>query len=237
MVTVLFDIDGTLIHTGGAGQRAFADTFRKLYRIDKISAEVLFAGRSDRAIAEELMTVHGIANDNGAWLQFVEAFVPRLVEVLPECQGTVLPGVIGLLDELEKSEHVHIGLLTGNIAEGARAKLSYYQLWNRFAFGGYGDDWTDRNDIAAAALSAARSYIAQSQFEQLLSHDSDSESVIVIGDTPADVKCARSIGAFAVAVCTGGASREQLQAESPDLLLDDLTGFDPILHQINSAIV
>ncbi len=237
MVTVLFDIDGTLIQTGGAGQRAFADTFRTLFHIDKISADVLFAGRSDRAIAEDLMTVHGIVADDGSWLRFVNAFVPRLVEVLPECQGAVLPGVIELLDELEKSDQVLLGLLTGNIAEGARAKLSYYQLWNRFAFGGFGDDWTDRNDIAAAALSAARSYSSQSQLEPQRNHDSESESVIVIGDTPADVQCARSIGAYAIAVCTGGASREQLQAEEPDLLLDDLTGFEVIIQQINSVIV
>lgn len=236
MITVLFDIDGTLIQTGGAGHRAFADTFRSLFGIDRISRDVRFAGRSDRAIAEELLEAHAIVAKSDNWPRFVESFVPRLVEVLPLCQGAVLPGVVELLDELEKSDHVAIGLLTGNIAAGAQAKLSHYQLWHRFAFGGYGDDSTDRNDIAASALAAAREYVAQSQSTQFSKPNDETDLAIVIGDTPADVQCARSIGAFAIAVLTGGATREQLLAAKPDLLLNDLTEVDELFMQINAAV-
>ena len=236
MVTVLFDIDGTLIHTGGAGQRAFADTFRTLFGIDNIASEVRFAGRSDRAIAEELMAAHGIEANDSNWDRFVEAFVPRLVEVLPQCQGGILPGVVDLLDELERSDHVAIGLLTGNIAAGAHAKLTHYQLWDRFAFGGYGDDWRERDDIAAAALLAAQLHLAGSQNANCRKQNDIAELVFVLGDTPADVQCARSIGAFAIAVLTGGANREQLLAAEPDLLLNDLTEVDDILLEINAAV-
>ncbi|TWU25997.1 HAD family hydrolase [Bythopirellula polymerisocia] len=236
MVTVLFDIDGTLIQTGGAGQRAFAETFSSLFGIEKISSEVRFAGRSDRAIVEDLMEAHGVAVNSDNWNRFIEAMVPRLVEMLPLCQGTILPGVVELLDELEKSEHVATGLLTGNIAAGARAKLSHYQLWQRFAFGGYGDHCTNRNDIAAAALAAAQSHVAQHRTGNSQERSSDTELVFVIGDTPADVECARSIGACAIAVLTGGASREQLLATKPDLLLNDLTEVDDFLLQINAAV-
>lgn len=237
MATVLFDIDGTLVQTGGAGQRAFADTFRSLFGIDKMSKDVRFAGRSDRAIAEELMATHGIEASTENWLRFVEAFVPRLIEVLPQCQGTVLPGVVDLLDHLDTSEHMAIGLLTGNIAAGAQAKLSHYQLWDRFPFGGYGDDWTDRNDIAAAALLAAQGFVAQLHPSPPEKSTSESERVIVIGDTPSDVQCARSIGACAIAVLTGGVPRETLLAAEPDLLLDDLTEINEIMLQINSVVV
>lgn len=237
MATVLFDIDGTLIHTAGAGHRAFADTFRTLFGIEKISSDVRFAGRSDRAIAEELMATHGVEASSENWLRFVKAFVPRLEEVLPQCQGMVLPGVVELLDHLKESDQIAIGLLTGNIAAGAQAKLSHYRLWDRFAFGGYGDDWVDRNDIAAAALAASRTYVAQSQDASSGETNGESQRVIVIGDTPADVECARSIGAIAVAVLTGGVPREVLMATEPDLLLDDLSEIDDILVQMNSAAV
>lgn len=224
MTTVLFDIDGTLISTGGAGKVAFAETFNELFGITEICSNVGFAGRSDRAIAEELMRVHDIDVTPENWESFIRAFLPRLEQTLPRVPGSILPGVVELLDELAARQHVAIGLLTGNIAAGARAKLAYYQLLERFRFGGYGDDWTDRCDIAVAALQAAK--------QHLNGHGKLSDKVIVIGDTPADVRCARAINAYAVAVATGGATLEQLAASEPDLLLTDLTDSRELLLQI-----
>ena len=217
MNAVLFDIDGTLLQTGGAGRIAFAETFRELFSITEIAQEVAFAGRSDRAIAYELMNVHGIPSCDANWLAFVEAFLPRLHQSLVDCEGSILPGVIQLLDLLEELEFVSVGLLTGNIAEGARAKLSHYAIFDRFHFGGFGDDFFDRDDIAAAAFEAAASYVRQNH-----NHKLEPQRVVVIGDTPADVKCARAIGAIAVGVATGGASWEELSATQPDVLLHDL---------------
>jgi phosphoglycolate phosphatase len=228
MITVLFDIDGTLIQTGGAGKTAFAETFRELFGIEQISSNVGFAGRSDRAIAEELMQIHGVDVTPENWQGFMTAFLPRLEQVLPRSAGEILPGVVELLDELATLEHVALGLLTGNIAAGARAKLLHYQLFERFRFGGYGDDCTDRNDIAVAALQAARQHLNGTA-------DSD-DRVVVIGDTPADIRCARAINAYSVAVATGGTTLEQLAAAKPDLLIADLTDSHDLLLHVNSVV-
>jgi phosphoglycolate phosphatase len=228
MITVLFDIDGTLIQTGGAGKIAFAETFLELFGVEQIAGSVGFAGRSDRAIAEELMRLHGIKPTPENWQRFTTAFLPRLEQVLPRSAGEILPGVVKLLDELATLAHVNIGLLTGNIAAGAKAKLSHYQLFDRFRFGGYGDDWTDRNDIAIAARQAARLHLNGTATSE--------DHFIVIGDTPADIRCARAIDAFAVAVATGGGTLEQLAEAKPDLLVADLTDSRVLLQQVNSVI-
>lgn len=224
MNAVLFDIDGTLLQTGGAGRIAFAETFRHLFGVNEIASHVAFAGRSDRAIAHELMQVHGVDSCEENWECFVSEFLPRLHQALLECDGAVLPGVLNLLDELERIEHVTVGLLTGNIAAGAQAKLSRFAIFDRFKFGGYGDSHLSRDDIAAVALRAAIEYSQVNRQMQL-----QAERVVVIGDTPADVQCARAIGAVAVAVSTGGATWEELQSAQPDLLLPDLTDPEPIL--------
>ncbi|MDZ4659608.1 MAG: HAD hydrolase-like protein [Bythopirellula sp.] len=228
MTIILFDIDGTLISTGGAGKVAFAETFHQLFGVCEISSNVGFAGRSDRAIAEELMRVHDIEITPENWQRFTTAFLPRLKQVLPRSTGEILPGVLPLLDELADMENVAIGLLTGNIAAGAKAKLLHYQLFDRFQFGGYGDDWTDRCDIAVAALNAAKLHLNGA--------GQGGDKVIVIGDTPADVRCARAINAYAVAVATGGATMEQLSDAKPDLLVADLTDDRELLLQVDSAI-
>jgi len=218
MYSVLFDIDGTLIESGGAGKNAFAAAFAELFQINEISSGVKFAGRSDRAIALELMQLHGVEPSPEHWHQFVETYLKLLETTLPECPGRVLPGVVELLDKLDSVEHVLPGLLTGNIKGGAARKLTQYGLADRFKYGGFGDVWDDRNDIAKEAFEQAR-FQARGELT----------GTMVIGDTVNDVTCARSIGAFAVAVATGGASREELQAAKPDLLLGDLTEVDELL--------
>jgi len=218
MYSVLFDIDGTLIESGGAGKNAFAAAFAELFQINEISSDVKFAGRSDRAIALELMKLHGVEPSPEHWHQFVETYLKLLETTLPECPGRVLPGVVELLDKLDSVEHVLPGLLTGNIKGGAARKLTQYGLADRFKYGGFGDVWNDRNDIAKEAFEQAR-FQARGELT----------GAMVIGDTVNDVTCARSIGAFAVAVATGGASREELQAAKPDLLLGDLTEVEELL--------
>ena len=227
MATVLFDIDGTLITTGGAGRIAFADTFRELFDVEEICASVAFAGRSDRAIALDLMRLHGIEPSLQNWTRFIEAFLPRLEQALLTSSGSVLPGVLDLLDKLAALPQVSLGLLTGNIVQGAKAKLTRYGLYDRFSFGGYGDDCTDRCDIAAAAMRAARAHQNGTA--------PANGPVLVIGDTPADIQCARSIDAFAVAVATGGASYEELLAAEPDLLMRDLTTPAEILNWVQNS--
>jgi phosphoglycolate phosphatase-like HAD superfamily hydrolase len=214
------DIDGTLIMTGGAGHKAFARTLAEDFGIAEIDGTVAFAGRSDRAIAMDLFRSHGIAPTAENWLRFCAGYLPRLEETLAMNHGSVLPGVVDLLSMLSARGDVAVGLLTGNVREGARRKLSYYGLWEHFPFGGFGDEHTERCDIAAAAMAAARLH---------LNGQHGHGQVIVIGDTVHDIDCGRSIDARCVAVPTGHTTAEALRAAEPDVLVDTLQDAGPIL--------
>lgn len=220
MKACFFDIDGTLVLTGGAGMYAFADTFADLFGVAQLSSDVSFAGQSDRGIAGGLFEAHGIENSDANWSRFREGYVERLGGQLEAREGEVLPGVVELIDRLEALGDVQIGLLTGNIAAAAELKLRYYGLWDRFAFGGFGDDHPDRNDIARTAAAKAR---------QRHGRESPAERMVVIGDTPNDVRCARAIGAFAVAAPTGHTPAIALAAANPDLLIPTLEEADELV--------
>jgi phosphoglycolate phosphatase len=233
---ILFDIDGTLVSTGGAGQLAFAETFAAEFGVEELSGKVPFAGRSDRAIASDLMRLHGVDPHEENWRRFRAGYLDRLPSALERRQGRVLPGVTELLSEIASAGHPLVGLLTGNIREGADHKLKYYGLAEHFSFGGFGDTSHDRCDIAAAALAEARR-VALADFASA----SDLEvcelaGAMVIGDTVHDISCARSIGAYAVAVPTGGATRDELAAAKPDLLLESLSDAEPLLAEIRRAL-
>jgi phosphoglycolate phosphatase-like HAD superfamily hydrolase len=228
---LLFDIDGTLVHTGGAGQLAFAETFAQDFGVPEISSAVAFAGRSDRAIAMDLLKVHGLAASDENWRRFRIGYLRRLPDALKRRQGRVLPGVGALLDALSGLKHTAIGLLTGNLREGAEKKLGYYGLWSHFAFGGFGDDTNNRCEIAAIAVAEAERYAT----EQNGASSPRLAGVMVIGDTVHDIRCARSIGAVAVAAPTGGSSRDELAAAAPDILLDDLSDPRRLLQLVHAA--
>ncbi len=218
------DIDGTLVLTGGAGQAAFARTLAADFGIPEIDTRVAFAGRSDRAIAMDLFRSHGIEPSAENWRRFCTGYLVRLEETLPTHEGHVLPGVAGLLTALADRGDVAIGLLTGNLREGARRKLGYYGLWEWFPFGGFGDEYDDRCQIAAAALQAGRAHVnGRSRGDQ-------SGQVLVIGDTPHDIDCGRSIGARCVAVATGNTPRDALHGCRPDAVIDTLADLRPILE-------
>lgn len=224
MKTCLFDIDGTLVLTGGAGMYAFAETFAEDFGVPEISREVPFAGQSDRGIAGNLFVAHGVENTPENWERFREGYVSRLLDHLRRREGLVLPGVFRLLDRLEALGDVHIGLLTGNVAAAAEIKLSYYDLWDRFEFGGFGDDHPDRNDIAATAVARAR---------ERHGSKSDVERIVIIGDTPNDIRCARSVGAYAVGVPTGHTGVDEIAAEGPDLIVETLEDSDAIVAYLS----
>ena len=218
------DVDGTLITTGGAGQAAFVVTLDKDFGIQNAtSSGVSFAGRSDRAIAMDLLVLHGLPATAETWHRFREAYVRRLAEVLPTFRGRVLAGVDSLLASLAERGDVALGLITGNVHDAARHKLTHYELWDWFPFGGFGDEHIDRCDIAAAALAAARAHL----------NGKANGKLIVIGDTPNDVKCGRSIGARCVAVSTGNTALDVLRAAEPDVLVETLEDAEPILKLLD----
>ena len=220
MRALLFDIDGTLINTGGAGGTALREAFCTAFDIVE-PADVPFAGRTDRGIGSNLFREHRIEDSETNWEKLRAGYLERLPRHLADRQGRVLQGVAALLGRLGELSGVAIGLLTGNTAHGARIKLTHYGLYEHFAFGGFGDEHRHRNDVAKVALEQAQ--------RQANSHGGP-ESVWVIGDTPLDVECARAIGAQVVAVATGSHTAEQLADAKPDVLLDDLADTERVLQ-------
>jgi phosphoglycolate phosphatase-like HAD superfamily hydrolase len=230
----LIDIDGTLLLTGGAGQAAYSQTLADDFGIPRIVTPVAFAGRSDRAIALELLHEHGVEPSVQNWQRFCVGYLSRLDAALAAHEGSVLPGAVTLLETLSKRDDVAIGLVTGNIREGARRKLVHFNLWHWFSFGGFGDDHIDRCDIAAAALAAARAHI-NGKSPAAQANGITNGQVIVIGDTPQDVVCGRSINARCVVVPTGHTPADELRRSSPDVLIDSLEDIDPILGLLDDA--
>lgn len=226
-----FDIDGTLILTDGAGQEAFVQTFTDEFGVGRWNGKVEFSGRSDRAIVADLFSEFGIANTEENWERFAVGYIERLPETLTERTGRILPGVKPLLETLHSRPDLVLGLLTGNIRAGSFQKLRHFGLADYFSFGGYGDLHADRNQIAAVALDAAKTHLAAiGQAGLPLSRNHyPLQSVLVIGDTPNDIRCARSIDAVAIAVATGFSPYEDLAAAGPDLLLNDLSDPTPLL--------
>ena len=230
MYVALFDIDSTLLRTRGAGRAAFAETFRAEFGIERIHGDVSFSGRSDRAIVREVLAQHGIEDRPGTWQRFVQGYLQRLEEALIARRGSLLPGVLPLLRAIRERSDIAMGILTGNVAAGARLKLEHYGIDSFFDFGGYGDHHTDRGGIAADALDAADVFLRTT-------HRLSAKPALttVIGDTPEDVRCARSIAAKAIAVATGESSLCELSAVAPDRAFPDLTDRDAVLGIITAA--
>ncbi|HAY82124.1 MAG TPA: haloacid dehalogenase [Planctomycetaceae bacterium] len=222
MIACLFDIDGTLITSGGAGGYALMGAFSDLFGIESPQS-VAFCGRTDRGIVTDLFAAHGIENSVKNWDRLREEYLRRLPVELPRRQGGVLPGVQELVEHLAERTDVALGLLTGNLRRGAELKLTHYQLQPFFAFGGFGDHHHHRNDVANEAIEALESHL-----DEGIAYD----SVWVIGDTPLDIECARSVGAKVVAVTTGMVDAEELARHHPDLLLDDLSDVERVLSTI-----
>lgn len=211
MPTILFDIDGTLIRTGGAGKAAMEAALASAFGIREIRDVVSYSGRTDPAIGYDLLRVHDLEPNPTNYQRLREAYLQHLEPCLRDNVGYVLPGVHQLLHSLQAAGR-RIGLLTGNTQAGARAKLDHFGLWSFFTFGGFGDEHHDRDDVAKTALAAAR-----------MTHgEPATRDVWVIGDTPLDVQCARAILAKAIAVATGWTSVDELAATGADLVLSDL---------------
>ncbi|WP_437200744.1 HAD family hydrolase [Planctomicrobium sp. SH664] len=217
----LFDIDGTLLNSGGAGQHAMEQALAEVFGLTGPYTDIPAAGRTDWAITTDLFAFHQLELDPDSWQKFLKSYLGHLPASLSLRCGGVLPGVVDLLNQLSDREDVALGLLTGNVETGARAKLRHYDLDHHFPFGGFGDEFHNRDDVARSAHAAARKYL----LDQL-----HADRVWVIGDTPADVQCARAIGARVIAVATGIHTPEELEPSRPDRLLKDLSDIDGVLR-------
>ena len=211
---VLFDIDGTLIHTSRAGEKAFARVFANFFGVAEGTEKLKFAGRTDVAILREFFVQNAIEPSSENFEQFFEAYVFMLEHMLQTLPGGVHPGVWDWLRDLRDLPHKPIvGLLTGNIRLGAEIKLRRFELWDQFETGGFADDSAERNEIAA---------IVKGRAEALLSEKLSGDEVLVIGDTPLDIACARYIGAKILAVGTGMYRPKDLLPLKPDWAVDNL---------------
>ncbi len=218
---ILFDIDGTLLTSGGAGERALRRGFKTSFGVDDDLSAIEIAGRTDSGIGRRMLAAHGLAETPENLAALFDGYLRCLAEELPASPGYLLPGILPLLEALKPREDVVLALLTGNLERGAQIKLTHYGVWDYFEFGAYADDHHDRNQLGRFARERA-----------LVKHGIDfpPEHIYVLGDTPHDVSCARAIGAKAVAIATGKFSREELQACEPDFLFADLSDVAAVLE-------
>jgi phosphoglycolate phosphatase-like HAD superfamily hydrolase len=212
---VLFDVDGTLVHTGRAGSQAFAKTFATEFNARDGIEKIKFAGRTDVNLVREFFGYHNIPATPENFQRFFTRFVFWLDQMVAQSSGEICRGVPEFLDGLRALPHPPmLGLLTGNIRLGAEIKLRRYELWHHFETGGFADDHEDRNHIAAAALERGR---------RVLGKNLRPEEIVVVGDTQFDVRCGKFIGAKVLAVATGGAKLDELKRHQPDWAVEDLT--------------
>lgn len=210
---LLFDIDGTLAVTQGAGTRAMSRVFREVFSIEDALGGIDFAGRSDSWIAATAFRNAGRKPTPQTIVQFQDAYIPALSEEL-EVGSRLLPGVVELLDALA-DQPVVLGLGTGNFRRAAEAKLAHLGIWECFVDGGFGDDAANRTELLAAAPPRLRPFAAPNA------------EIIVIGDTRHDIEAARGIGARVLAVQTGFARPGDLI--TADHLLPDLANTPAII--------
>ena len=207
----LFDVDGTLLLTEGAGREAFAHGVAETFGIRDDLGRVAFSGRTEPLILADILSTLELEFADGQERRFWTSVFARMRELMSPERGYLLPGVAELLDAIEREPGWVKGLLTGNMTEMAAIKLERFGLTGRFEFGAFGEMAADRNALACLAVGgiADRYSVPASR-------------CIVIGDTEHDVACARAAGARVVAVATGSRRRDELEALGPDRVLEDL---------------
>jgi phosphoglycolate phosphatase len=211
---VLFDVDGTLVHTGRAGVNAFAKVFATEFNATDGLEKLKFAGRTDISLVREFFSVHRIAATPENFKRFFERYVFWLDFILARSVTEACPGVREFLRDLKAlPQPPLIGLLTGNIRLGAEIKLRHFDLWKEFETGAFADDHEDRDQIAAVARERGR---------RLLDGTLRDDEVLVVGDTPLDIRCGRAIRARVLATATGGATLEELKRHQPEWAVADL---------------
>jgi phosphoglycolate phosphatase len=223
---VLFDIDGTLITSRGAGRRAMRTALERVFGAAGGIDQYDLGGRTDTRIVHDVMGALGWepARVTERLDEFFGAYLGGLTSEIGDGRHVVtLPGVSAVVAGLAQSPEALLGLVTGNIEEGARIKLLPTGLWPHFRVGAYGSDHMDRRRLPSLAARRAQA---------LVGHAFAPTDVVVIGDTPHDIDCARAFGAVAVAVTTGQYTRDQLLADRPDHLFDDLGDVDKVLAAV-----
>jgi phosphoglycolate phosphatase len=223
MQVILFDIDGTLVLTGGAGWRGLTRAFEDLFSVSNAFQHIEVAGRTDSWILAQALALHDIPHNAESLARFHSRYLEHLRGELPlpgPRKGT-MPGVRELLDVLQTRDDIYLALLTGNYEEAARLKLEYFDLWRYFRCGAFGDGAHDRNGLLPKALATIR---------ECGGPDVSAGDVVVVGDTPLDVACAAAAGARSIAVATGTFTVDALRASGADVVFQDLSDLDAVLR-------
>jgi phosphoglycolate phosphatase-like HAD superfamily hydrolase len=208
---LLFDVDNTLLWSGGAGSQAMGLAFRDLFGIEDGFKKVEFSGRTDRYIVATALRQHGIDGDfDEHQVRFLERYYTHLPQALRERQGKLMPGFPALLDDLSGRPDIRLGLATGNFSQAAQLKLAHYGIDGYFSGGGFGEESEDRAVIVRSAV-------------QRLSEGLPGAEAVIIGDTPHDVSSAKANRAVAVGVATGSHSVEQLKECGADFVFQDFS--------------
>ena len=219
---LLFDIDGTLIHTGRCALDALEEAFLRNFGVSPDLKRVRIAGITDRNIARQMLTLYDIPVTGENLHRFLDTYLALLETNLRERPaGGTLPGVAELVETLSQRDDVLLGLLTGNLENGARIKLTHYGIWKHFVFGAYADDSEQRNDLGPVAHARAA---------EILGCDIAPEDIYVIGDTPRDIECGKIFGARTVAVATGDYTTEALRTDTPDFLFENFSDVKSVLE-------
>ncbi len=219
----LFDIDGTLITSGGAGETAYREAVAEVCGSLAPLEGINFSGNTDTGIAREVLIAAGSEPSHENVMKLLDAYLGKLGDRMHHHQGRLLPGIIPLLDRMKERPDCSLALLTGNLAAGAEVKLTHYGVWHYFGFGAYADDHHVRNELGPVAMSRA----LEEQGKEFTP-----DRIYVIGDTPRDIECGKAFGSFTVAVATGRYSREELASHHPDFLFDDFSDANAVLAAI-----
>ncbi|MEW6349281.1 MAG: HAD hydrolase-like protein [Thermodesulfobacteriota bacterium] len=222
---VLFDIDQTLLYSGGAGFKAMNLALEDLTGVADGFRGISFAGNTDPLIFREALSIHGLDCDDGMLERLTRGYLGHLPRLLQESAAVLKPGVPKILEEIRTMERVYLGLLTGNVEEGARLKLGRFNLNGFFPIGAFASDHEDRNELLPIAVERLRNFCGISVAYA---------DCVVVGDSPKDVECARVHGARSIAVATGRYSVAELEDTSADLVLPDLSVTGRIVEWIGA---
>ena len=225
---LLWDIDGTLTLSGGAGMSALEAALRREFGVGapKPTKGIDFAGRTDTWIMRQIFARIGLPDSEANLSRLLTAYLTELPAALKNPGTCILPGVTAALEQLAARGDCAQALLTGNVERGARIKLVHHGLSHFFAFGAFADDSEQRNDLGPVALRRARQH-HRVEFAP--------ERVFVIGDTPHDIACGKFIGAQTIAVATGRYSVDELRAEGATAVFADLRDTAALLRALGAA--
>lgn len=223
---LLWDIDGTLTLSGGAGMHALQAALHHEFGIARSLADIDYAGRTDLWIMRQIFGKIGLPDSEANLSRLLAGYLAELPRALQNPQARLLPGVLTVLEVLAARGDCAQALLTGNVERGARIKLGHHGISHYFAFGAFADDSQWRNDLGPIALRRAR---------EQLGVEFAPERVFVIGDTPHDIACGQVIGARTIAVATGQYSAAELRAASPTAIMPDLSDTAAFLRALGAV--